>query len=193
MFEALDSQRRDAFCRPGERRAAVVDIDRRLLERNIQDHPERWLRALSRSGLIETTRLTEPDIYWDALIRAGKLGPTNQAVFGMLGFRPVIKCMGGDISVGEKFTYWFKGRWLTENQILQVADSWGWRQRHGNDPYYKKLNRLSFHIRRIEWMYRVALSLLKKNDKRSLDVWLVKREHRTILLSSLIGESWTAT
>lgn len=162
-----------------------MDTNLRQLERTRIDNPERWLRALSRCGLIEHTRLTEPNIYWEALILAGKLGPTNRAVFGMLGFYPVIKCMGGQVPVAEKFTYWFRDKWSTENQVLQEAP-WGWH----NNAYRKKLSRLSFYIRRVEWMYQVAKTLNRK--LLPLDIWLVNRESRTVLLSSLIGESWTA-
>ena len=165
-----------------------MDGPLRQLERTREDNPEHWLRAVSRSGLIEQVRLTEPNIYWDALIRCGRLGPTNCAVFGMLGFRPVVKLIGGDDRVGPRFTYWFKDKWYTEKQVLHESAR-GYRNWQEAGPFRNKLNRLSFYIRRIEWMKQVALKL--KKNWIPLDVWLVDRESRTVLLSSLIGESWT--
>lgn len=165
-----------------------MDERLRQLERYAHEDPVRYYHELRRTGRLQILKDSDPVAWLKTLQKANRCGPTNLAVLGMLGYMPAITIMGGIATKTPDCYYWFKGKWYTEEAVRQTTSpglySWRGRDQH---TYTKCLHRLSFHIRKVEWMCAVAKTL-RNHRRQALGSWLYELENRTILQHHLVDE-----
>ena len=164
-----------------------MDEQLRQLQRFALEDPQRYYHHLKRAGILERLKKEDPVEHLYQLQKCNRLGPTNLAILGMLGYRPAVVILGGDaVAYAGKRFYWYKGSWYTERQLNQTAYDRGQWWRRG-PPYRKHLHRLAWFIYQVPWVEIIAKPL-RDHRQESLEEWLVNLENRTILLQHLLEE-----
>lgn len=159
-----------------------MDNRLRQLERLAYEEPEAYYHAIKRSGELKRLKAADEVLWLQTLQKCNRLGPLNLEVLGMLGYAPAVTIMGGAEQPRDCY-YWWRGRWYTEEAVHHRPmnfDFWRGRDYHS---YTKCLHRLSFRIRRIEWMKKIAFKLSRR---MALGEWLYELENRTILQHQIV-------
>ena len=132
---------------------------------------------------LERLKHEEHDAWIYGMARAGKIGPTNLAVLGMLGHQPAINIMGGSQRPSLKHNYWFKNRWFLESKLCAE----GFIPSYYGTNYLPNMHRLWFHAKITGWMLEV-LANLSSPHRSEQEVWLTNLENRQQFLGTILKE-----
>jgi len=108
---------------------------------------------------LERQRYEAPEMWLRGLIRAGKLGPVNLAILGMLGYEPAVNILGGR-SKPKYGVYWYR-RWWPQYELERHTGS-RWLPGH----YNRHIDRLYYHISLVPWIKEIPKKDLSQHAHR---------------------------